>query len=532
MTTPATHRLILDETTRFDSLIESVAEALDVPDSAYEQAKKRYEAVGAWLSVEGSPLRDALPVIYPQGSFALGTVNRPLRGPRAEYDIDAVVELKGPVRNWTASQLKQLVGDRLREHGTYRAMLAEEGRRCWTLDYAAASGEPGFHMDLLPSVRGGTDHPGPGSATAIAITNRTPVRLYEWRPSDPKGYQAWFRGRMRVRLDSHGVPMSESWARIEAVPANDVRSPLQQAVRILKRHRDVMFLHDPDTAPISIILTTLASHAYGGEASLGATFLGIVSRIGVHIDRSGGRVRVPNPVRPEENFADRWEGDARKEVAFEVWLEEVRTLGERLKGQPVDTIERELVDMLGESVARESVALFARRLDGRSSTLVGDRRVVLAESVLHKEFPALEPARAGHRQVAPWPDHTTQYRVRVRGKIVGGNGARRGPIECRRSRVLPGANLEFETVTNAPPGAEYFWQVVNTGADAERANGLRGDFDRGDRTRSESALYRGMHSIECFVVHRGECVGRSGPFFVRIGTWRSRCAEGGSVGCI
>ena len=83
--------------------------------------------------------------------------------------------------------------------------------------------------------------------------------------------------------------------------------------------------------------------------------------------------------------------------------------------------------------------------------------------------------------------------------------------------MLPGASLEFEAVTNAPPGAEYFWQVVNTGDDALRADGLRGGFDRGERTRSEGALYRGMHSIECFVVYRGECVGRSGPFFVRIG---------------
>lgn len=520
MTTPPPHRMILDANRRFDSLIESVAETLDVPDSAYEQARQRYESVGAWLSAEGSPLRDARPVIYPQGSFALGTVIRPLRGPDAEYDIDAVVELEGPVRDWTPAEVKRLVGDRLREHGKYHAMLADEGRRCWTLDYASAAGEPGFHMDLLPSVCAGAERSrpaAPDAATAIAITNRTDARRYEWRTSDPRGYRAWFHRRMQIRFDSHGVPLSERRVHIEAVPENGVRSPLQQVVRILKRHRDVMFLHDCEIAPISIILTTLAAHAYGGEASVGASFLGVVARLGAHVDRSGGRVCVPNPVRPEENFADRWEGDARKEVAFEEWLDEVQTLGDRLKGQPVEAVEGELADMLGESVARESVRRFTQRMDGRAPLLLAERQPAAATPPLPKEFPALESVRAGHRRAPPWPDHATQCRVRVQGKVVGGPGAHRRVIESRRTRVLPGASLEFEAVTNAPAGAEYFWQVVNTGEDARRADGLRGGFDRGDRTRSEGALYRGMHSIECFVVYRGACVGRSGPFFVRIG---------------
>lgn len=522
MTAPISHRMNFQENTRFDSLVESVAGALDVPEGAYEQATQRYEAVGRWLSAEGSPLRESRPVIYPQGSFALGTVIRPLRNAGADYDIDAVVELEGPIREWTPADLKRLVGDRLRAHADYNRMLGAEGRRCWTLEYAAASGAPGFHMDLLPSLRAAGDAVSrtadPASPTAIAITNRTPFQRYEWRPSDPKGYAGWFRGRMVVRLDGRGVPLSERRAHIEAVPTYRVRTPLQQTVCILKRHRDVMFVHDREHAPISVILTTLAAHAYGGEASLGQAFVGIVSRMAQHVERSGGQVRIPNPVRPEENFADRWEGDARKEVAFEQWLDEVKVLGDRLRDLSDHELEGELAGMLGESVARDSVRRFAERADGRTPALLVEHKGSVSVPPSQKEFPVLALASAAHRRTPPWPDRATRYRARVRGAVVGGQGARRGPIESGRSRVLPGARLEFRVETDAPPGAVYFWQVVNTGDDARLDGGLRGDFDVGETTRTERAMYRGMHSIECFIVHRGECVGRSGQFFVRIGS--------------
>jgi hypothetical protein len=36
-----------------------------------------------------------------------------------------------------------------------------------------------------------------------------------------------------------------------------VKTPLQQAVQILKRHRDMMFADDPEHKPISVIITTL-----------------------------------------------------------------------------------------------------------------------------------------------------------------------------------------------------------------------------------------------------------------------------------
>ena len=48
--------------------------------------------------------------------------------------------------------IKHCVGNKLKENKVYRRMFnGEEGRRCWTLNYAEKDGI-GFHMDYLPCV--------------------------------------------------------------------------------------------------------------------------------------------------------------------------------------------------------------------------------------------------------------------------------------------------------------------------------------------------------------------------------------------
>ena len=70
------------------SVLNSRAEDLDIPESKYLEAKSRYEAVGKWLGQEGTDLSKYDIEIYPQGSFRLGTVVKPIG--RDEYDIDLV----------------------------------------------------------------------------------------------------------------------------------------------------------------------------------------------------------------------------------------------------------------------------------------------------------------------------------------------------------------------------------------------------------------------------------------------------------
>ena len=77
-----------------------------------------------------------------------------------------------------------------------------------------------------------------------------------------------------------------------------------------------------------------------------------------------------------------------------------------------------------------------------------------------------------------------------------------------------GWSVKFEATSNTPMGAQFYWQVVNTGRAATAAQGLRGKLVKGHRSILESTLYPGTHCVEVFVVHQGKCVARSGEFVV------------------
>ena len=66
-----------------------------------------------------------------------------------------------------------------------------------------------------------------------------------------------------------------------------------------------MFQRNPDSKPISVILTTLAAHSYSGEADAEEALANVLNQMGGHVRQT--RPRVPNPINPlEEDFADKW----------------------------------------------------------------------------------------------------------------------------------------------------------------------------------------------------------------------------------
>ena len=59
--------------------LSDLAKKLDITPSKYKDAVERYTAVGSWLESGQYPKAAELPQIYPQGSFRLGTVIRPIK---------------------------------------------------------------------------------------------------------------------------------------------------------------------------------------------------------------------------------------------------------------------------------------------------------------------------------------------------------------------------------------------------------------------------------------------------------------------
>ena len=391
---------------RLNRILTDLAAELDVPPSKYREATEHYEAVGAWLDADDSELARCQLSIYPQGSFALGTAVKPLGD--EEYDVDTVCLLQLTSDQVTQKQLKDLVGDRLKHpQSRYKDMIKprDGGRRCWTIRYADASK---FHLDVLPAIP--DDYgwlvalgvPKEWAETAICLTDRKTWSdpYSEWPRSNPKGYIAWFKDRMRVSLkEAKQFRAMEIHAEVEKIEDFDVRTPLQRLIQILKRHRDVRFNDDKDK-PISIIITTLAAQAYNNEANLAEAVLDVIPRMRDYIKKRDGARWVPNPVNPEENFADKWTEKPRKARLFFEWLDEIeREYKELLTDQGFAKIGDYLRKGFGR---RDAEAVMAKHSDQKplqgSATAVAPVVLVPRKS----EQPTTPKIELPSRPSKPW----------------------------------------------------------------------------------------------------------------------------------
>jgi hypothetical protein len=321
-----------------EDYLAALADELAINDRRYEQARRSYQSLGDWLHRSESLVKDYDPQIYVQGSFCLGTAIRPLND-NEEYDVDSVCVLQAlSTAALTQAQLKELLGDEIKAYRRSQNMLKPviEGRRCWVLSYAD---EAQFHMDIVPAVPNAQQqrllleasgyNDNAWSETALAITDiRSPtfqILSNKWQRSNPKGYAAWFRLRMGPGFQRRRQVLAEAaQVSIEDIPDYRVRTPLQSAVMILKRHRDGMFADQYDIRPISIIITTLAAKAYNGEETIADAIYAILSSLDQFIETNGSLCIVRNPADPMENFADKWPQHPERQRAFFDWLAQAR----------------------------------------------------------------------------------------------------------------------------------------------------------------------------------------------------------------
>jgi hypothetical protein len=318
-------------------LLRLAADALDMPEALYLEVVQKYWEVGEWLGAPESPLQGNFPIIYPQGSALLGTINAPISAVD-EYDIDLVCLLQLKRESISQADLKKRIGDRLREHEEYQKLLAE-GRRCWILNYKGR-----FHMDILPAIPDDE-----GRKDSILITDR---ELTRWQHSDPKGFAAWFWDRMKVVFDKEKRALAKALqAEIEEVPDWKVKTPLQRSIQLLKRHRDLHFKNDRDDKPVSIIISTLAALSYAGQDDLYSTLLHVVETMPSYIERRKDVYWVANPINDMENFADKWQQHPQRKEKFFAWLTKVHDdLNAASKTRGIQGLTAILGPSFGESV--------------------------------------------------------------------------------------------------------------------------------------------------------------------------------------
>ena len=114
----------LDQTARNNSiasLLEKVCQVLSPTEAQRKLAEERYNAAGSWVARATDKILHG-GNIFAQGSFAIGTVVRPINA--ATIDVDLIYLVPNPAIDMQPSSFKKALGDRLREHGTYRDMLS------------------------------------------------------------------------------------------------------------------------------------------------------------------------------------------------------------------------------------------------------------------------------------------------------------------------------------------------------------------------------------------------------------------------
>jgi hypothetical protein len=340
--------------------ILKIISQLDITPTMYQNAETKYTSIAKYLENNGIEA-----AMYPQGSFALGTVVRPnTKDPNAEYDLDLICQLRNTRDDFTAAELRRKVEDILTSSDLYGGKLTIYDK-CFTIKYADVNGV-GFSIDIVPAVAENEENKmrlrlkskNPSLIeNAIAIPKHC-EKNYNWITNNPKGYRLWFENintpfqeisRMQYRqmLFEENRSIYDS---VEEIPEELDRSALQRVIQILKYHRDMYYVklkNGENIKPISAILSTIVARISSSVSANISVFdllhyvLNEFSTYAEHqilteesfveryqgknvIEKKGGKWIIVNPANPEDNLADQWNQDASISKYFFAWAKAVR----------------------------------------------------------------------------------------------------------------------------------------------------------------------------------------------------------------
>jgi|SRR5690625_1382129 len=362
---------------REKTLLQEMIEQLDLPKSIEEKVHQRYESLADWFNRKESTLKNV--DIFVQGSFGQGTTIKPIHdGEEYDLDMSCKVNVFDFKSKYTQRELMNMIKAELE---LYRKKVGinhevEEKRRCLRLNY---KDEVPFHLDFVPSV--------PLEQEKAHEYNSSLIKSYkkdeklaenlsklavnipdkesenyntiskQWHISNQQGYLHWFQ--TKIVQDKQKVLK----ASIEPIPSYGQKAILQRCIQLFKRHRDTMFYEETmkDCKPISIIITTLAARAYKGEQNIEEALINILNEMPNYINPIVPR--IPNPVKPEEDFTDRWDdpkfAHLELERNFYLWLEQAKIdflqlIDEKFSGQVKDVLKRGFsIKMSEESLQKE-----------------------------------------------------------------------------------------------------------------------------------------------------------------------------------
>lgn len=428
-----------------------------------------------------------------QGSWAHKTIIKPVDD--RPFDADLLVYVQ-PVEGWDAkryiSELKAVFSN----HGTY-ADKVHRFSHCVTIVYAGER-----KVDIAPVV---VDRDG---VTGFEVCN---FDTNAFEPSEPKLYTDWL-------IERNGWTGGNG---------------LRKVTRLVKYLRDIKTTF---TCPSILLTTLLGERITVADAHNTSDFTDVptaLRTISVRLDDwlQANQVcpTVYNPVLPGEAFSDAWDdtryANFRDRIhTYRTWIDAAYEEADRdesiLKWRRVfgDGFAASVAVEKGERVADE--ASLITEVAAAGLDLVS-RFARLGRLALPRGF----DRRLAHKQRPSWRALAAPtFSVRVEATVHNGrNGVWMDSLGHDHAAPQPkGRHLNFRarTQTGLPLAGDYavHWRVTNTDAEARRAGCLRGGFERSNEgsTRWEELSYRGVHTVEAFVVRQRDnvLVAQSDPFYV------------------
>jgi hypothetical protein len=432
-----------------------------------------------------------------QGSWAHKTIIKPVED--AAFDADLLVFVD-PVVGWTAKQYLSTLRAVFAGHGTYKDKVRRYSH-CVTIEYAGER-----KIDIAPCV---VDRSG---FTRFEVCN---FNDDEFELSEPKKYTDWL-------IERNGWTGGNS---------------LRKVTRLLKYLRDIKGNFSCPSVLLTTVLgsriSVIDSFDKSGFSDLPTGLKTIVGRLDDWLQGNQVRPSVANPTLSSEVLSDLWTDDQylnfRDKIhTYRTWIDDAYTETDR--DESIGKWQR----VFGEAFAKGAVVEKAAKVSEEARTVVASAALaptgVVGDlvSLFVKFGRRALPAnfdRLPHKQRPRWrslPVHQFAINV-VATRHSSRNGMR---LDAPSSgRALAKRNwLQFQARTSAgtPVGDDYdiFWRVTNTDKEATQADALRGGFEKCNdgSSRWEQLAYRGIHSVEAFVVRKRDkvLVSQSDPFYVVI----------------
>lgn len=307
--------MINNKATQIDDLLDKMAESIQLDNTRKERMVSSYESIKKWIEEDEVFFKPYNYDVYPHGSVRILTTVKPIG--RDEFDLDIAVHLKNEVQyspQRIYSELKRVIESYAERHD----LKVEPKNRCIRLNY-----QGDYYMDILLGIQ---EH--------IHDENRLIVpdkELNSWVSSNPRGYAVWFYSKVDLVKES----LLEKALRAENLPVDnfDKKKPLQRAVQLIKRYRDIFFEKSPEFKTSSIVLTTIAGQYYDGENSIFDTIDKIISKIHSELSVRAGRIKVLNPVNNQEDFTEKWESEPEYYIKFQKFSEFLYQTWQKLKDE-------------------------------------------------------------------------------------------------------------------------------------------------------------------------------------------------------